>query len=63
MVYLHKDPQGENALKHSSGSGTRHASKGFSTAATVATEHHDEITAMKQQISQLETKLAEVNNT
>ena len=55
MVHLYKDPDGETVL----GPSTQETyPKAFSTA--TAADHHNEVTVLKQQISELENKLSEV---
>ncbi len=57
MVHLYKDPEGETVLNPSSASDTHRAA---SMAFPTVTNNPDEVASLKQQISELEKKLAEV---
>ena len=58
MVYLCKDPKGEIVFEPSSTADRKLSS--FQTKSVSKTDHYDEVAALKQQLSELEKKLAEV---
>ena len=59
MVHLYKDPEGETVLDLST-QDTHLASKVISEATTA--DHQNEVTALKQRITELENKLTEVSS-